>query len=146
MPGWLDRFTVIFAVIGFAPLALLALKNVRAVPVGFFGVAAMFAGAFWLILVPGSKGTHRAIYIGIALILAVLLVLSFQFSGDTAGQRVKWLILSCAAWMMVCTFGWQAYKDTRRDIRAQQLRAERPANPAESARQQVPMKDATGKR
>src|SRR4051812_18552465 len=98
MPSWLNRFTVIFAVIGFGPLVLLAVKNYRAVPVGLFGVAAMFAGTYGMFIAAGSKGATRATFIGLAVILAVLLVLSFHFSADTPGQRVKWLLLSYAAW------------------------------------------------
>jgi hypothetical protein len=142
----MNRFTLIFAVIGFGPLVLLAFRNVRAVPVGLFGVAAMFAGTYGLFMIAGSEGGTRAFYVGLTVILAILLVLSFQFSADTLGQRVKWLLLSYAAWAIAFTFGWRTLENLRLDMGAEKRKAERAVAAADSARKHEALERAPADR
>jgi hypothetical protein len=150
MPKWvhiaqLYEF-VLFGVLGFGPLILVAWKNARALPVGLLGFLSLAMLTFGFVIFAMSPSSNRIFQLLAAVVLAALTVLSFRFAADGFGSRIGWSVLSLVAWMMAFMFGQQLIDNIKRDAGFAKARVERVAEEAEIARKRAELEADPTKR
>jgi hypothetical protein len=93
--------TALFAALAFGPLALIAMRNPHALPVGLFAFGALIvvSPVAWIAYV---QSPLKAGIIGFAMfvLLAWLTVMSFRFAAAGASGRALWSVGSVVAWMI----------------------------------------------
>ena len=149
MPKWFAELYeyVLFGVLGFGPLILLAWKNARALPAGLLCFLSMATLLFGFVnFMMSRSNAERIIQLLAAVVLAGLTVWSIRFAGDDAGSRISWSALSLIAWMMAVMFGGHLIDTIKRNARYAKDRVERAAEESELARKRAELEADPTKR
>jgi Na+-translocating ferredoxin:NAD+ oxidoreductase RnfA subunit len=90
---------MLFGLLGLAPLALIASKNLAAVPVGLFAWGAFIVASplAWIVYLQSSKKVWLAAF-ALFVVLAALTIFTSRFAGAETSTRLLWSIGSFFSW------------------------------------------------